>query len=202
MKQRFYAAFWTILTLVVVSALVLVAFRANFRANQRDINPEAFQPPPAPQHAQSAVPSQGAAVEGLPDVEVKQTQIVLSSPDGQMKLRLYSRAATASEGTVELPQAKLEFFFADEKKLFLLARNVRYEMHEQTAVVEGELSGEIPALRERFTAKGLTWDRRTHTLTLKQATLVDPAFRTEAQDIRLDVKNDLLEITGGVSVEI
>jgi len=202
MRQRFYAVFWTIATLAVVLGLVLLAFRANFGVNQRSINPASFHPPPAEGLAEQAAETSTSAPGNLPDMEVKETEIVLSSPDGLMRLRLHSDAASASQGVIELPRAEVEFFFADEKKLFLVARNVRYEVRDERAVVEGDLSGEIPALRERFTARGLTWDRGSHILTLNQVMLVDPAFRTEAREVTLDLANDLLEITGGVDVQM
>jgi len=201
MKQRYYAVFWAILTLVVAGALAALAFRANFGATQREINPAEFHPPAAGIDS-GTDGTRAAPAENLPDVRIRQTDVILSSPDGKMKLRLHSDAASASEGVVELPQAELEFFFAEEKKLYLLARDVRYEIRDETATVSGDLSGEIPALGERFTAKGLTWDRSSHTLTLEQATLIDPAFRTQARDITLNVRDDRLEIAGGVEVDI
>jgi len=202
MRQRYYAVFWTVLTVVVVGTLLALAFLVKFGANQRSISPESFKPPPTTGPSERSSSSSTPDIESLPDVEVKGTEIVLSSPDGQMQLRLHSELGSAADGLVELPEAELEFFFQGGKKLYLLAKNIRYEMQEETAVVNGDLSGEILALRERFTAQGLTWDRHSHILTIRQATLADPGFRTQARDITLDVKNDLLEILGGVEVEI
>jgi len=197
-----YALLWALVALVV---LALISFVFLFRpppAQRIAIDPESYTPSEARLEAEREEAGENPLLTNPPDVNIKETEIVLSSTDGQIQMRLSSGEASSKEGVVSLPEAELEFYFKDRRKLYLLARDLTYTLKDEIAEVSGELSGEIPSLKMRFTAEGVVWDQRESALTLKRATLVDPAFQVDAQDIRVDVKDDTLQVLGGVRVNM
>jgi hypothetical protein len=201
-RKYSYGLLWSFAAVVV---LALIAFVFLFRppqARRIALDPESYTPPEARLEREREQAGEDPLLANPPDVSVKETEIVLSSPDGQIQMRLSSGEAFSKEGVVSLPEAELEFYFKDRRKLYLLARDLTYTLKEEVAEVSGELSGEIASLKMRFTAEGVTWNQRESALTLKRATLVDPAFEVDAQDILVDVKEDTLQVLGGVRVNL
>ena len=197
-----YGLLWALIALVV---LALISFVFMFRPPQAEriaLDPASYTPPEARLEAEREEAGEDSLLADPPDVSIKETEIVLSSTDGEIQMRLSSGEASSKEGVVSLPEAELEFYFKDRRKLYLLARNLTYTLKEEVAEVSGALSGEMPSLKMRFTAEGVTWDQRESALTLKRATLVDPAFEVDAQDILVDVKEDTLQVLGGVRVNL
>ncbi len=202
LRRHSYAALWTLMA-VIVLALILLVFRTRLApVEQIAIDPESYTPAAARLERERAEAGENPLLANPPDVTVKGTEIVLSSPNGELKMRLTSAEAFSKEGIVSLPQAEIEFVLGDQRKLHLLAEDLTYTLKEETAEVSGRLSGEIDSLGMRFTATGILWDQRSRELTLQGATLVDPAFNVEARDILVDVKNDTLQVLGGVRVNL
>jgi hypothetical protein len=197
-----YGLLWALIALVV---LALISFVFMFRPPQAEritLDPASYTPPEARLEAEREEAGEDPLLTDPPDVSIKETEIVLSSPDGEIQMRLSSGEASSKEGVVSLPEAELEFYFKDRRKLYLLARDLTYTLKEEVAEVSGALSGEMPSLKMRFTAEGVVWNQRESALTLKRATLVDPAFEVDAQDILVDVKQDTLQVLGGVRVNL
>jgi len=201
-KGAGYGIAWTLLALVVLALIGFIAVRVSPRSNLRPLNPESYTPAEARLERERQQAQENPMLANPPDIEVKETEIVLSSEDGQVKMRLTSSKAVGKEGVISLPEAEIEFILEDTRKLYILAKDLQYTVRENTAEVRGTLTGEIHALGMRFSAEGVTWDKSTATLTLLGATLVDPAFQARAKDLRVDVRNDTLEVLGGIQVNL
>jgi len=202
LRRYGYTILWTFLALLVL-ALIAAVFQVQVAPSRRPvINPESYTPAQARLEQQRKEAGENPLLTQPPDVVVKGTEIVLSSPDGEMKMRLTSSEAFSQAGVVSLPRADIEFALKDRRKLYILAEALRYTLKEETAEVTGRLSGEITPLAMRFTAEGVRWDRSSRILTLVGAVVVDPAFRVEGKDIRVDLRSETLEVLGGVRVNL
>lgn len=197
-----YAITWSLAAIVVVALIVLVFHFRPPPDKQMAIDPKAYTPAEKRLEQERKQAGKNPLVENPPDVNVKGTEIVLSSEDGNVKMRLSSGEVFSREGIVKLPAASLEFYLGEQRKLNIAAKDLTYTVKEETAEVQGELSGEIPSMRLRFTAKGLVWDKRTSKMILKQAVISDPSFKATAKDISVDISADELSVLGGMQVDI
>ena len=197
-----YAFTWSLAAVVVLALIVLVFHFRPPPDKQLSINPEAYIPAEKRLEQERKQAGANPLVENPPDVNVKDTEIVLSSDDGNIKMRLSSGEVFSREGIVNLPAASLEFYLGEQQKLNIAAKDLTYTVKEETAEVLGELSGEIPAMKLRFTANGLVWDKRGSKMILKQAVISDPSFKATAKDISVDISADELSVLGGMQVDI
>ena len=201
-RRYSYAITWSLAAIVILALIALVFFFRPPPNKQMVIDPSAYTPAEKRLEQERKLAGANPLLENPPDVNVKGTEIALSSEDGDVKMRLSSGEVFSREGVIKLPAARVEFFFGDQRKLNIAAKDLTYTVREETAEVQGELSGDIPSMRMRFTAKGLVWDKRSASLTLKQAIIADPSFRAKAQDIRVDISADELSVLGGMQVDI
>lgn len=201
-KGAGYGIAWTLFALIVLALIAFIVARVAPRSHLRPLNPESYTPAEARLEQEREQAEENPLLDNPPDIEVKETEIVLSSDDGEVKMRLFSGKAVGKEGVISLPEAEIEFFLEDTRKLYILAKDLQYTVKENTAVVKGTLTGEIQSMGMRFSAEGVAWDKSTATLTLLAATLVDPSFQAAAKDIRVDVRKDTLEVLGGIRVEL
>ncbi len=202
LRRYSYAITWSLAAIVVLALIGLVFFFRPPPHKQMVIDPNAYTPAEKRLEQERKQAGTNPLLDNLPDVNVKGTEIVLSSEDGQVKMRLSSGEVFSREGVVKLPAARVEFFFGEQQKLNIAAKDLTYTVKEETAEVLGELSGEIPAMKLRFTAKGLVWDKRGSKMILKQAIISDPSFTATAKDISVDISADELSVLGGMQVDI
>ncbi len=201
-RRNSYAITWSLAAVVILALIVLVFQFRPPPDKQMNIDPKAYIPAEKRLEQERKQAGVNPLIENPPDVNVKDTEIELSNENGSVKMRISSGEVFSREGVVKLPAASLEFFFGDQRKLNIAAKDLTYTLKEETAEVLGELSGEIPTMRLRFTAKGLVWDKRTSKMILKQATISDPSFKATAKDISVDISADELSVLGGMQVDI
>ncbi len=202
MRRYNYAIAWSLAAIIIVALIALVFSFRPPPSKQIRIDPKAYIPAEKRLEQERAQAGKNPLLENPPDVDVKGTETVLSSEDGSIRMRLSSSEAFSREGVVNLPAASVEFFLKDQRKLSISATNVSYSVGEEIAEVDGNISGEIPSMKLRFTALGLIWDKRSAKITLQRATIADPAFRAVAQDITYDMRSDELTVTGTMRVEM
>jgi len=160
------------------------------------VSPEVYRP----LQPEQETPSPGSILQTSPQVEVSKTEIIVMSPDGRVKLRVRSEYAMSEKGVVRVPSCEFEIFFEGDRKIYLVARDLTYQVGEELAEITGALYGEISPYRQRFQANKLIWKRKEYLVQILGATLADPAFNVTAGRIDLDLKTDSLTIQEGVEV--
>lgn len=201
-RRNSYAITWSLAAIVVLALIILVFHFRPPPDKQMAIDPKAYIPAEKRLEQERNQAGTNPLLDNPPDVQVKGTEIELSNENGSVKMRISSGEVFSREGVVKLPAASLEFYFGEQRKLNIAAKDLTYTVKEETAEVLGELSGEIPTMRLRFTAKGLVWDKRTSKMILKQAVISDPSFKATAKDIAVDISADELSVLGGMQVDI
>ncbi len=186
--------YWIALAMVAVIGMVWFAY-SPWLTHKQPIAPEEFRPVQEPSEESPAT-----SIIKSSELMVKHTEITLSSPDGLAKVRLRSEYLVSEKGTFSLPSAEFEFFFKENKKLYLLARNLTYTVTGDIARVSGSLMGEVVPSSQRFVAKNLVWLRPLNMVRLSEVELIDPAFRVRAKYITINLETNELEISEEVEV--
>jgi hypothetical protein len=202
LRRYSYTLTWSLAAIVVLGLIGLVFYFRPPPDKQMRIDPKSYIPAEKRLEQERRLAGENPLVTNPPDVNVKGTEIALSSEDGSIKMRLSSSEAFSREGVVNLPAASVEFFLKDQRKLNISATNLTYSVGEEVAEVDGNLSGEIPSMKMRFTTQGLIWDKRSAKITLLRATVADPSFRAVGQDITYDLRTDELTVSGTMRVEM
>ena len=174
-----------------------MSFRLQLPGIDQAVSPEVYQP----LQPELESPSPGAILQTSPQVEVSKSEISVMSPDGRVKLRIRSDYAMSEKGVVKVPFCEFEIFFEGDRKIYLVAKDLTYQVEEEFADVTGSLYGEISPYRQRFQANKLIWKRKENLVQILGANLTDPAFSVSAGSIVLDLKTNRLTIQEGVEVK-
>ncbi len=188
---------WIVAIALAVIVLLLISFR--YQSSKINDNPLPSWELSLPLQEEDLKGAERVILES-PRVEVNGTDLVVSSGDGEVKMRISSDYAVSKEGIVSVPFAQFELFFKEDRKVLLYARDLTYRILEDSAQVSGELSGEITPLGQRFSAKGLVWNRKSSKVALKGVGLIDPFFSVNASHLEYDIETNVLQVKEGAEV--
>lgn len=187
---------WAIAAIMLAIILLILSFGIHVPRLERQISPEEFGP--VQKEAEQAG-TKSLLVES-PQVEIKKTEVILLGADGSVRLRIRSDYAVSKKGIIRIPTAEFELNFKGNRRLYLLAKDLTYEVGEESASVSGQLYGEVTPLGQRFSASKLYWNRKSAKVILENAHLVDPVFEVRAEKITYDLSTNELEVEEGVEV--
>lgn len=143
----------------------------------------------------------GSMWDQPPKISVKGTSIIISSPDGKVSLELTTPEIESKGDSFEVGPAEVRVFDVEGMTVNLKTERAQFSVGSNLLTIEGSISGLIPAKGQSFIARRMVWRQSERYLLLEQVEVVDPAFSTRANTMRLDLRKGSLTLSGEVVLE-
>ena len=208
MYSHRYLITWSFILLLFVLGGVWLAL-GNLRLGML-LRPLSDLPEPPPKVEKSEAQKQreerlrrvfGSMWDQPPQITVKGTSIIISSPDGKVSLELTTPEIKGRGDSFEVGPAQVRIYDVEGTTVNLRAERAEFSVGSNLLTIEGSISGFIPAKGQSFIARRVVWRQSERYLLLEQVEAADPAFSARADTMRLDLREGKLILSGSVELE-